>query len=309
MDLPDSPFRSVHAGEHGLSRRDLKELLESGLLRRPLRGVYCPADLPDTLEVRAACAALVLPAHVVLVDRTAAWLYGVDCLRHAETRLAPHLEVVSVRASRTRRDGIYGGQRELRPAEVRRVHSVRATTPVRTAVDLACLRGGAGALAAVEAFMRACGVTTEDLLRQLPRHRGRRGVVQARQVVSVASSASASAGESWTKWCILDAGLPEPVQQWEVELEGWGRVFLDFAYPELLIAVEYDGREFHGPADQRRDEARRAALREAGWLVIVVRAEGLEARAREAWLGALGSAISEGAPRFRRTYPPKAATQ
>ncbi len=283
--------------------------MQSGELRRPFRGVYCPSSLPDTLDVRAQCAALVLPPHVVVVDRTAAWLHGVDCLRYAEKCTIPKPEVASTKGCAGKGQGLYNGQRALLPDEIMRVHGVPVTTPVRTAIDLACLRGGPRGLAAVEAIMRSCGVTTTDLISQLSRHRGRRGVIQARSLVAVASSESESPGESWTKWFILDAGHPMPKQQWEVELEGWGVAFLDFAYPELMIVVEYDGREFHGPKQRERDRARRKALRDAGWKVIVVRAEDLEPRAREMWLGELGTTIAARAPLYRRTFPPKQPRQ
>ncbi len=310
MELPRTPFTTADAAGLGLRQTEMRKLLQLGELRRPFRGVYCRGDLPDTLELRAQCAALILPAHVVLIDRTAAWLHGVDCLQYAETRFLPRLEVASTEGLTGARKGVYSGQRALCRDEVMHLHQVPVTTPVRTAVDLACLRGGPQALAAVEAIMRACDLTTVDLRRQVVRHRGRRGVVQARALVEVASPMSESPGESFTKWCILDAGLPAPEQQWiVVDLEGWGVVQLDFAYPELKIAVEYDGKEFHGAKQRRHDRKRRRALRAAGWKVIVVRAEDLALPTREQWLGELGDALAQRAPVHRRTFPTKQLVQ
>ncbi|WP_235735453.1 hypothetical protein [Nocardioides alcanivorans] len=263
-----------------------------------------PSALPDDLATRAACAALVLPAHVVVADRSAAWLHGVDCLRYFETEAPPPLEVVSAAGSPTRRKEMYGGERDLRPDEITVVNGVPVTTPLRTAIDLACLRGPALALAALEAIMRECSLVRVDLERQLRRHRGRRGVIQARRLVEIASSRVESPGESMTKWYLVEAGLPLPEPQWRLQVDGWGEVRLDLSYPLLKIAVEYDGKEFHrDPERKEHDRLRREALRREGWIVIVVEKEDLAAGAREQWIAEVRAAVAERAPEFRRTFP------
>ncbi|MFS3128924.1 hypothetical protein ACLM5J_11025 [Nocardioides sp. Bht2] len=307
MTIPTQVFLSKDASSLGLTPHKLSVLLKTGALRRPFKGVYCPSATPDTIELRAQCAALVLPQHAVLCDRSAAWLHGVDCLRVFETVALPQLEVVAIQgAGRTRMTGIYGGERDLRPDEVMRIGGVPVTTPVRTAIDLACLRGAGLALAAVEGLMRMCGVTQSDLRRQLARHHGRRGVVQARRLVNVASPLSESPGESLTKWFLIEAGFPIPEQQIQVPLEGWGNCRLDLGYRELRIAIEYDGVLYHGDRQAKHDEGRRRALQEAGWVVIVVRKDDLMAGpAQTLWLEEVGMSFSERAPRFRRRFPPK----
>ncbi len=303
MMIPDRPFTTSQARNAGLRPGDLAQLTAIGEIRHPFRGVYCPADLPDDLSSRAACAALVLPPAVVVADRSAAWLHGVDCLRHFETVLVPRLEVVTVGPGRTRRHGMYGGERALRDDEITTVGGVQVTTPVRTAIDLACLRGPAWGLASVEAFMREFELPDTDLKRQLVRHRGRRGVIQARRVIGIASPKSESPGESFTKWYILEAGLPIPTQQLTLWLDGFGEVRLDLSYPLLKIVIEYDGKEFHGEDQQEYDTARRNALREEGWIVIVVEKEDLATGAREAWINEIRASLAERAPEHRRTFP------
>jgi very-short-patch-repair endonuclease len=53
-------------------------------------------------------------------------------------------------------------------------------------------------------------------------------------------------------------------------LAGWavGPYFLDMAYPELKIAVEYDGRGHLKPARAQHDLRRQAYLTAAGWTVL-----------------------------------------
>ena len=63
-------------------------------------------------------------------------------------------------------------------------------------------------------------------------------------------------------------GLPAPLLQHRVDLPD-GPVHLDAAWPELKIAVEFDGAAFHGRlSDRERDLRRDAALAALGWVVL-----------------------------------------
>ncbi len=66
-----------------------------------------------------------------------------------------------------------------------------------------------------------------------------------------------------------DHGLPEPVGQHEVR---HGRRFVGrvgFAYPDVSLAIEVDGYEFHGSLGAfRHDRARQNELVAAGWTVL-----------------------------------------
>src|SRR3546814_20371613 len=75
LPLPsDLPFTRREALAHGLTDRDLRRLVEQGLLRRPLRGVFVDARLPDTLDLRVATLTKVTPEGCFVADRTAGWL-------------------------------------------------------------------------------------------------------------------------------------------------------------------------------------------------------------------------------------------
>ena len=67
------------------------------------------------------------------------------------------------------------------------------------------------------------------------------------------------------------SSLAEPVRQLRVDvtLSKWYRI--DFAWPELLVAVEAEGFEWHGSrARWKADKIRVAALERLGWRVLVV---------------------------------------
>ena len=65
-------------------------------------------------------------------------------------------------------------------------------------------------------------------------------------------------------------GLPPAVPEYEVWTAGATFVArVDFAYPELRLAIEVDGFAAHSTVDAfRRDRARQNALVEAGWTVL-----------------------------------------
>jgi very-short-patch-repair endonuclease len=64
------------------------------------------------------------------------------------------------------------------------------------------------------------------------------------------------------------AGLPEPRRQYGIALPG-GRLHVDLAWPEVRLAVEFDGAAFHsGRDDWQRDLRRDAALAALGWVVL-----------------------------------------
>lgn len=81
--------------------------------------------------------------------------------------------------------------------------------------------------------------------------------------------------ETLTRLIIVDAGFPEPVVGYRVHA---GQVFIgrvDLAYPELKIAVEYDGEYHWDPEQAKKDVARINRLQEAGWLVIRITSDDL----------------------------------
>jgi len=199
-------------------------------------------------------------------------VHGVDAFDVRELEILPPLEMWVLRDhSRIRRKGCVGGERDLAPGDVMQIEGLRLTTPCRTALDLGCRLPPRQAMAALDAFTRLHNITREELKAELPRYRRRRGVVQLRQLVSLADPRLESAGESWTRLCIIDEGPPPPEPQYWVEWEG-RRVRLDLAYPRHKIMIEYDGIEYHGSSAQKvHDEARRKWLRRQGGKGIVVR--------------------------------------
>jgi very-short-patch-repair endonuclease len=107
-------------------------------------------------------------------------------------------------------------------------------------------------------------VTVLDLARRYPRARGR---TQLRRVVDLSEPNAESAMETRLRLLLVLAGLPQPVVQHPVA-GGWA--WLDLAYPQARLGVEYDGRYHLDPGQFSRDLRRRDRLAELGWRVIPV---------------------------------------
>ena len=134
-------------------------------------------------------------------------------------------------------------------------------------VDIATVR---------ECVLRALqrGLTHPDRL--IRRHlelggKGRPGSAAARMVlaeVDVDLMLLESDLESALLAVILDAGLPRPVLQHPVRLDGQ-RYRIDMAYPEMMVAIEADGFVVHsGRSVFEDDRSRQNALALAGWTVL-----------------------------------------
>lgn len=304
---PELPFTRADLERLGVSPRRFRADREAGRVRSIFRGAYVRSDVPDSTRLRAAAARLILCERAVVVDRSAAWLHGIDCREPAELDLPPRLEVVVRRgAAPSRRREILGGERDLADEDVMVVDGVPVTTPVRTAADLGCRRGRAAALAVLDAFAHHHGITAADLELAARRFRRRRGVTQLRELIPMVEPLTESSGESWSRLALHDAGLPRPEPQVWVRVEG-KRYRLDLAWRWHRIAVEYFGREFHeGDELEAADLARIEALRRAGWIVIVVKAEDLSGARLDAWLAAVRTALADRGPKARRRWARRA---
>jgi very-short-patch-repair endonuclease len=195
--------------------------------------------------------------------------------------------------TRTEMAGARGRHRTFDPADIMTVHGIPVTTPLRTALDLGCALRRRDAMAVLNDFARHHGVTAEELAAELPRYRGRRGVIQLRQLIPLVDPRIESVRESWVWLEICESGLPRPTPQHWILIDGVPTYRLDFAYVAQRIAVEYDGEDFHdGDEQQQADRERREWLRRQGWTVIVVRKGDFTGRRLDAWLAKIRRALA-----------------
>src|SRR3954470_23148466 len=270
----DQPFTRRQAVEAGISDNRLGRLVKLGLLRRPVASVYVAAQAPDTLLLRTAVLALVVPPGSFVCDRTAAWLHGAAMARAPNE----HLEVPQVSCFRPRyagrlRNGVAdSGERTVPPDDLVEVGGVLATTPLRTALDLGRLaRTRDLAMAGMDALLALGSFTHEELLSEVPRFARQRGVRRLRALSPLADGGAQSPGESALRLRWYDAGLPRPRTQVPVPLGDGATWWLDMGLEDLRFAAEYDGKEWHTSSEQvEHDRRRRNWLqRRGGWAVEV----------------------------------------
>ncbi|OBA66732.1 hypothetical protein A5633_02235 [Mycolicibacterium elephantis] len=145
------------------------------------------------------------------------------------------------------------------------------TTPGWTAVEVARGLGRPRALATLDAALRSQTCDVRDLLAAAEAQARRRGIVAVRELIALARPGAESPMESEARLVMLDGGLPEPVLQYEL-IDRDGRLWrVDFAWPDRMIAVEFDGFDWHSSrASLQRDRQKRAALEELGWRVLSI---------------------------------------
>ena len=152
---------------------------------------------------------------------------------------------------------------DVPPAERWCAFGAAVTSPVRTALDLACRGSLVEAVVGVDALAHAFGFPPRDVVRCAYDHPGRRGSARLPQVVRLANPLAESPMETRIRLAIVLAGLPAPLPQVPV-----GPYRLDMAYPELMLGVEYDGREHLDQRRALRDLERQAFLTAAGWRIV-----------------------------------------
>ena len=295
ISLPAGPFTRADARDVGLSPAQIAELVRCRTIRRVLRNVYVACDVPDTVEVRAAAAALAVVPGAVFVDRTAAWLHGVDVFDYRELEVLPPVECVVLRdRSRIERPECVGGERDLAP--------LRRDAGARAAGDHAAAHGARPRVRPAATGRPGGARHVRAGARRHPRRAG--GLVGAVPAASrcrpapIARAPGRRAGR-------VRARVPHaardhrcraaraPVPQHWVEEHGVPLFRLDLAYPRHRVAVEYDGAEWHDRTDEQRDadRLRRRWLADNGWTVIVVRRGDFAPGRRTRWLGELRAAL------------------
>jgi hypothetical protein len=243
------PFKGRQAG------KKLNWLLAGGEIRQLVADVYVDCEVPDSMELRAAAAALLLPADAIACGQFAAWIHGIET-----TALGP----APPRAQWTRE-----------AADVVQVSGLQVISPIATGVELAMQLPRPFALSAIDALLRSGKADRWAIRAASAEYAGRPGIRQASEILQYADRRAESPGESWLRLRLIDAGFGKPELQ--IRVKGPTRDYrIDIAYPEPIddrrLGLEYDSDRWHSrDRDQVRDETRRTELDALGWHVIPVR--------------------------------------
>ncbi len=255
-------FRGSRAVAAGLVTRDR---LRGPRYRRLLPDVYGQNTTePPDLLLRSLAAYRLVEGRGVLSGYSAAMLLGAGCAPRHDT---PAEITIPGRDLRLH-PGLVVHRDRLLACEVTRARGIACTTPLRTAFDLARRPDRDEAVVAVDRLANRHRFHPERLLELAMRYRGHRGVGRLPGVLALTSPYSGSPMETRLRLLIIGGGLPHPQVQWVVQDVATRTAFwLDLAWPELRIGIEYEGEPHTERARVLRDIARTTRLVDLGWRV------------------------------------------
>jgi hypothetical protein len=218
------------------------------------------AEPPD-LWLRSLAAYRYVEGRGVLSGHSAAVLLGADCAPEDSPA-----EVTVPEGGQREHPGLRVHRNTLPPEAVRPCRGALVTTAAQTAYDLGRRPGLREAVVAVDALANAGRFDPTDLL-TIARHRpGARGSRQLRRAVALADRRAGSPMETRLRLILVLAGLPPPEVQFPV-LDDLRRraVWLDLAYPDQRIGIEYEGADHTRPERVLLDTGRYTRLVDRGW--------------------------------------------
>ena len=266
-------------------------------LVRLSRGLYRPEDQVGDLADRAAAFLDALPVRTVVGGITAARLHGLwlpgaldtEAIEFVQTRG----EVAPRRLGGSRRREIRTRRRSLRPDEIVVLDGLPVTSPARTWIDLAetlsledlvaagdsaLRRPGSGADADADRgadadadrdadIATACYAELDAAVRAAFH---RRGVLRARQALTLLDRRSRSRPESHLRLAVVLGGLPWPEVNEDIHTDiGEWLAQPDLHFKRARLALEYNGSDHADVKRMRSDITREIDVDQHGWKVVV----------------------------------------
>ncbi|MBI4728952.1 MAG: DUF559 domain-containing protein [Acidobacteria bacterium] len=310
----DRAIARLAAAQHGVISRDQAARLGAtkGLIQNRLRAgrwdrlaphVFRLAGSASSWRQSLMAACLAWGPDAVVSHRAAAALW-----RLAGFGPGP-VELTLPRRRRVDAPGVVHHS-VLLPAEVTTVEGFPVTNPTRTLLDVATVAPRDIVEEATDDALRRRIVSMPRLRWHLGRAEweGRRGVKVMRALVDArgGSPVPQSVLETRLLRLLREAGLPEPASQHPVRSSGRLVAVVDFAWPDLRLAIEADGYRWHsGRIRWEHDRARGNELTLLGWRIVHVTWTDLSRRP-EAVLAAVRRSLA--ANRIETSPIPEAAT-
>jgi very-short-patch-repair endonuclease len=261
----------------GATKAMIATRLSTGRWERVSESVYRLAGAPTTWHqsLLAACMATAgIASH-----RAAGALHLLAAF------VAGQIEVTVPRGRRPRPRGITVHQLHLPPVDVTVVDAIPTTTPARTVLDLASVCPADVVEEALDDALRRRLLTVSRLRWRLEQLGRRGGAATIRRLLDLRSGdgrASQSVLETRFLRLVRRSKLPSPERQYQIRERGRLLAVVDFAYPDVRLAIEADGYRWHsGRLRWQRDLERRNALTQLGWRIVHVTAHDIEQRPAE----------------------------
>lgn len=161
---------------------------------------------------------------------------------------------------------------QLRDGEVMAVRGLPVTTAERTAFDLGRRGPLTGAVARLDALMRATKIDVTAIDALAADHPHTRGLRQLEKALDLVNPGAESPKETWLRLLLIRHGFPHPQTQIPVPApDGYTTYYLDMGWEDLKLAAEYDGDQHRTTRDRFAYEIQRAEdIAAAGWHVVRV---------------------------------------
>ena len=248
------------------------------MLDRPFHGVRA-IDAPDTFRAVIDCCVLRMKPHHRFVGRSAMRLWGLPVARG--WRPGEPLQIAVPRgASPPRTAGLSGRRLDHERARTWIIGGAPVVDPVAAVFTAAGELSLTAAVVALDALITTAdnypGLVSVRPLAALDDVRSRMdewgrfcGCGTIRAALEHVRERVESPKETETRLLITASGFAEPVVQHEVRDGARLVARVDLAYPEMRIAIEYEGDGHRTDKNQwRRDIRRQRDLEDRGWIVI-----------------------------------------
>lgn len=254
----------------GMSASTIAELVLRGAWSRIRPGVYIVGGAPATWEQTLLA---------VTLGYDDCWITHGTAAKHWGFRHAPQIdriEVLRPYGQSRRLEGVtLRRSRLIVPADVTRHLGIPITSRARTIVECSGRLTVAQTGKLIDDAKRVDPIALEDtracFARLASGGRRRTGSIRSALAFRIPGyDPGESDLELNTLRTIIRAGLPIPVQQHRVTIDGV-RYRIDLAYPDLKIAIELVGWAWHGGRESFDDDkARSGDLVSEGWRVLEV---------------------------------------
>ena len=249
----------------GLTDRQIAARVRLGRWERLRSGVYRIAGAPPSSEQVAYAA--------VLAAGPSARVSGLSALALLGVGVAPSTPCILVAPTASARTPAAIVRRSAVPRpDATSVGPIPCTGPARALLEAAPAVSQEVLTQLVDDVITNGLATPASILGAVRRStsgRGRTGARRLRAALApwVDGIQPGSPAEARLVRRLADWGLPAPEHQHEVTLADGRVALLDLAWPERLVALEYDGEAFHTPRHLQADVIREDAVRALGWWV------------------------------------------
>jgi hypothetical protein len=247
IDLGGAVWLRRDAIAEGITDREIRRRCRENEWHRVRRGAYVSAELWSGLSAadrhRVLCRAVLRTAHhsSVLSHISAAVERGVPVWDFDLTQV--HLTRTDGKSGR-REDGLVHHRGQLGLDEVEIVNGVPVTPAARVAIEVCTIGGVERSLVVVNGLLHDQQATLDEIVREARATRHWPYSLTTDLVTRLADARLESVGETRSSYVFWSQHLPRPEPQVEIFDEAGlslGRV--DFAWTELGVFLEFDGRE------------------------------------------------------------------